>query len=702
MRRSFREKLRSSDKDPALRKDVGSKYSSTSSSSSSASSSSRRKPSFREAYHRGWERKRRHLFDFHYDPYQQNGTDRKTSLELVDLWKLAQKRKANRQAGYAASVSYGWTEVPILQSEEEDRIEEIDIERYRRRLPEQVNSSSAVEVQLKKENDYKLKQLQKKKQKKKKKNRKNSVQQNVPTATIERIVEPPIVKEYVKEAELNKIQPIIHRKRKTKEIRHSIQASAGLNRRETVIEDTKYMYVDTNIRLPDRVDVESTIVPTRAIGHAPIIESSTRVVTRTEVVTLPPIIEEEVRRTIIEHIHPVIIQSRAADEKEVVHELYESLQELPWQILNPSYTPIPCTSSTATSGSSISPAESATDVSSSASIDVEKEESAPEVSSGAEDEKEDSRSSQRTRTHRRKQHCATVGPDVLATWREMTGSGVLAEQLSLVVADIEALSKNRRRPSVVPPLPIRRVGELRPVIIEDVVTPRHAALELPPSSSRTSSTISTISTISTTPTPRHSVIKQFIPPTENKSTGVSSNIIPTSTFRNKDTNNHNHNHSTNNHSDNTKRKESSRQRKRREEVVLEDGKPLNGDDAAVAVFNELYSHHAIPTRKLGQQQAIDSDDLAAAQNQPTPKGRKKKRRLSIILANHNKQMKKQTTNKKIQKQNKKNKRNTYSITPSTSTSSDIQWQDSHGYVTVLASPLYSEANYVCANKLCDC
>jgi hypothetical protein len=120
-------------------------------------------------------------------------------------------------------------------------------------------------------------------------------------AVIREIVsDTPIVKELVQPVELHKVQPVIHREREQKEIRHVYEPH-----KEYVVQDTEIIHADRDIDLGVRVE-PSTLETTRSVG-APHIEPTRELVgIERQHQDLPVRVEEHVHKVVEEHVHPVI------------------------------------------------------------------------------------------------------------------------------------------------------------------------------------------------------------------------------------------------------------------------------------------------------------------------------------------------------------------------------------------------------------
>eukprot|EP01087_Luapelamoeba_hula_P009955 TRINITY_DN25_c0_g1_i6.p1 TRINITY_DN25_c0_g1~~TRINITY_DN25_c0_g1_i6.p1 ORF type:complete len:413 (+),score=102.59 TRINITY_DN25_c0_g1_i6:125-1363(+) len=139
-----------------------------------------------------------------------------------------------------------------------------------------------------------------------------------------RVAEDAIVKEKIKEVELHKVQPVIHREREQKEIRHVVEAHKKLE-----VHDTKVLHKEREIDLGTRREA-STLETSRDM-HAPVIEASREMIGReTKHQELPTQVEEHVHRKVIEHVHPVIYKETLKPKvTEETHHIYETVKEKP-------------------------------------------------------------------------------------------------------------------------------------------------------------------------------------------------------------------------------------------------------------------------------------------------------------------------------------------------------------------------------------
>jgi hypothetical protein len=141
----------------------------------------------------------------------------------------------------------------------------------------------------------------------------------------EQLAEAPIVKESIKEVELHKVQPIIHREREQKEIRHVVEPHKEFKVRETEIH-----HQDRDINLGVRHE-HSTLESKRAAGHAPSIEASREFLGKEcQHQDLPVKIDEHVHRKVETHVHPVIYKEVLKPKvTEETHHIYEKVKESP-------------------------------------------------------------------------------------------------------------------------------------------------------------------------------------------------------------------------------------------------------------------------------------------------------------------------------------------------------------------------------------
>jgi len=155
-------------------------------------------------------------------------------------------------------------------------------------------------------------------------NRDVNVHQHSGGITKERVGEAKIVKEQVKEVELHKVQPVIHRDREQKEIRHIVEPH-----KEVEVHDTKIEHKEKDINLGTRHEA-STIEPTRSVGVAPKIQSTREVQIDRQHQDLPVQVQEHVHKKVEEHIHPVIYKEILKPKvTEETHHLYETVKETP-------------------------------------------------------------------------------------------------------------------------------------------------------------------------------------------------------------------------------------------------------------------------------------------------------------------------------------------------------------------------------------
>lgn len=143
--------------------------------------------------------------------------------------------------------------------------------------------------------------------------------------TRESVDEHAVVKEQIREVELHKVQPVIHRDREQKEIRHVVQPH-----RQVEVRDTEITHKEKNIDLGTRHEGASTLETTRASGQ-PHIESTREVVAgERRHQELPAQVEEHVHRKVEEHIHPVIYKETLKPKViEEVQHVYETVKEKP-------------------------------------------------------------------------------------------------------------------------------------------------------------------------------------------------------------------------------------------------------------------------------------------------------------------------------------------------------------------------------------
>jgi hypothetical protein len=134
-----------------------------------------------------------------------------------------------------------------------------------------------------------------------------------------------IIKEKIKEVELHKVQPVIHRDREQKEIRHVVEPHQQFE-----VKDTHIAHREKDIDLGVRREA-SSLETSRSIGSAPQMESSREILaTERQHQELPTKLEEHVHRKVEEHIHPVIYKETLKPKvTEEVHHLYETVKEKP-------------------------------------------------------------------------------------------------------------------------------------------------------------------------------------------------------------------------------------------------------------------------------------------------------------------------------------------------------------------------------------
>jgi len=133
------------------------------------------------------------------------------------------------------------------------------------------------------------------------------------------------VKEKVKEVELHKVQPVIHREREQKEIRHVVQPH-----KEYEVKDTKIKHREKDIHVGVR-EADSTLETSRSLGEAPRLESSVKHLGKErQHQELPAVVEECVHKRVEEHIHPVIYKETLKPTVlEETHHIYETVKERP-------------------------------------------------------------------------------------------------------------------------------------------------------------------------------------------------------------------------------------------------------------------------------------------------------------------------------------------------------------------------------------
>eukprot|EP01087_Luapelamoeba_hula_P015800 TRINITY_DN476_c0_g1_i1.p1 TRINITY_DN476_c0_g1~~TRINITY_DN476_c0_g1_i1.p1 ORF type:complete len:970 (-),score=243.89 TRINITY_DN476_c0_g1_i1:22-2802(-) len=134
-----------------------------------------------------------------------------------------------------------------------------------------------------------------------------------------------VIKESVKEVELHKVQPIVHREREQREIRHVVQPIA-----KHEVMDTEIVRKEKEFDLGTRSET-STMEVSRNIGHSPRIESSREYTGKeTKHQELPTQVEEHVFRKIEEHVHPVVYKETLKPMvTEETHHVYETVKERP-------------------------------------------------------------------------------------------------------------------------------------------------------------------------------------------------------------------------------------------------------------------------------------------------------------------------------------------------------------------------------------
>jgi hypothetical protein len=139
------------------------------------------------------------------------------------------------------------------------------------------------------------------------------------------VSEPAVVKEVVKPVELHKIQPVVHREREQREIRHVVEPVQKFE-----VDQTKVIHRERDINLGVRRD-HSTLETSRAVGHAPHLESTREIdsIDRQHQ-DLPVRVEEHVHKVVEEHVHPVIYKEVLKPKVlEETHHIYETVQESP-------------------------------------------------------------------------------------------------------------------------------------------------------------------------------------------------------------------------------------------------------------------------------------------------------------------------------------------------------------------------------------
>jgi len=139
------------------------------------------------------------------------------------------------------------------------------------------------------------------------------------------VADAPVVKTTVKEVELHKVQPIIHRDREQKEIRHVVEPH-----KEFKVRDTEIHHQDRDINLGTRRE-DSTLHSKRSAGHAPKLESSREFLGKEcQHQDLPVKIDEHVHRKVETHVHPVIYKEVLKPKvTEETHHIYEKVKEVP-------------------------------------------------------------------------------------------------------------------------------------------------------------------------------------------------------------------------------------------------------------------------------------------------------------------------------------------------------------------------------------
>lgn len=133
--------------------------------------------------------------------------------------------------------------------------------------------------------------------------------------------------ETVREVEVQKIQPVIHREREQTEIKTVIQPI-----RTKVVADTEKTKLESaHVDMGVRVEAPSTMPLEGELGVAPSVESSSEYLGKEQHVQVnAPKVEEVVRKNVVEQIQPVIYQETVVPKLvEQTQHFYEKVQEAP-------------------------------------------------------------------------------------------------------------------------------------------------------------------------------------------------------------------------------------------------------------------------------------------------------------------------------------------------------------------------------------